>query len=217
MYLENTGKYWPFKLQIKVDREASIILNNFMVAILSKSQLVSVRLTVCFTLFLSPSRVPFNPRYSKQWSENVHKQQPPGSFKTTEWHRAEGQTGSREHDSDVLQRLLQGEHSTRGAGLTRLSGFCGVLTECQVEWDWNANLTHCEILVLILARWHEVALYESAAERFQLRFSAAVLAAIFKKAWKSWARETQGLPKLVTGVQTFIPLGKINNLEVLQA
>lgn len=118
-----------------------------------------------FHPFLSLSRVPFNPRYSKQWSENVHKQQPPGSFKTAEWHRAEGETGSREHDSDVLQRLLQGEHSMRGAGLTRLSGFCWVMTECQREWDWNTTI------VLILASWNKVTLYEviSAAERFQLR------------------------------------------------
>lgn len=36
------------------------------------------------------------------------KQQPPGSPEETDRHRAEGQTGRREHDPDVLQRILQG-------------------------------------------------------------------------------------------------------------
>lgn len=58
--------------------------------------------------FLSLPRMPFDPRHPQQWSENVHQQQPPGCPEKTEWHRAQGQTGRREHDSDVLQRTLQG-------------------------------------------------------------------------------------------------------------
>lgn len=61
-----------------------------------------------FFFFLSLPRMPFDPRHPQQWGENVHQQQPPGCPEKTEWHRAQGQTGRREHDSDVLQRTLQG-------------------------------------------------------------------------------------------------------------
>lgn len=52
--------------------------------------------------------MPFDPGYAEQRIQTVPQQQPSGSPEETERHRAEGQTGSREHDPDVLQRVLQG-------------------------------------------------------------------------------------------------------------
>lgn len=48
----------------------------------------------------------------------MHQQQPPGCPETTERHRAQGQTGRREHDSDVLQRALQGKIQQERVHLT---------------------------------------------------------------------------------------------------
>lgn len=59
---------------------------------------------VCISLL----RLPFDPRHSQQRGQNVHQQQPPRSPEETKRHRAQGQTGRREHDSDVLQWALKG-------------------------------------------------------------------------------------------------------------
>lgn len=73
-------------------------------------------------------RVPFDPRHTKQWLKTVPKQQPAGSPEETDRHWAEGQTGSWEHDPDVLQWILQGTACLTGCVKSVSSGADTIIT-----------------------------------------------------------------------------------------
>lgn len=88
-----------------------------------KSQILLSAIWWHACICLSLLRLPFDPRHAQQRGENVHQQQPPGRPEETERHRAQSQTGRREHDSDVLQRTLKGR--SKEEGVLYLTVICG--------------------------------------------------------------------------------------------
>lgn len=111
------------------------------------------KLSLCDNFFLCIfslplPRVPFDPRHAKQRIKAVPKQQPPGSPEETDWHRAEGQTGRREHDPDVLQRILQGTAHLTGCVKSVSSGLDSIVTRFESPLD-SLSLFNCSLTALL--------------------------------------------------------------------
>lgn len=101
-------------------------------------------------------RVSVDPRHAKQWIKAVPKQQPPGRPEKTDRHRAEGQTGCREHDPDVLQRILQGTAHLTGCVKSVSSSLDTIITRFDSLLD-GLSLFNC----IFIAGMYLTALLES--------------------------------------------------------
>lgn len=109
-------------------------------------------------------RVPFDPRHAKQRIEAVPEQQPPGRPEEADRHRAEGQAGGREHDPDVLQRLLQGTAHLGGCVKAVSSSLYAIITGFASPLD-GTSLFNC----ISMTGTYVTALPESLVELVYLR------------------------------------------------